>query len=91
MVPSIRSRRVVLNGGLHLSVVDDLTCSMTISMRLKLCSTTSWMRLSMAASIRSRRVVLKGGPLLSESHEWAIFMTRFDVYDFAGLWTLSHE
>ena len=29
MVTSIRSRRVVSNGGAHLSVADDLTCFMT--------------------------------------------------------------
>ena len=29
MVPSIRSRRVVSNGGPHLSVAHDLTCCMT--------------------------------------------------------------
>ena len=37
MLPSIRSRRVVSNGGLRLSVAYDLTCLMTSFCLYKLC------------------------------------------------------
>ena len=37
IVPSIRSRRVVSDGGLHLSVAHDLTCFMTFFELDKLC------------------------------------------------------
>ena len=65
MVPSIKSRRAVSNGGPHLSVAYDLTCFMTLSGFYKLRLKTSLMRLSIVPSIRSRRVVSNGGLHLS--------------------------
>ena len=37
MLPSVRSRRVVLNGGPHLSVAYDLACFITFLSLHKLC------------------------------------------------------
>ena len=65
MVPSIRSRRVVSDGGPHLSVAYDLTCFMTYFKIHKLYLKNARMRLSMVPPIRSRRVVSNGGPHLS--------------------------
>ena len=65
MVPSIRSRRVVSDGGLHLSVAYDLPCFTTFFALYERCSKHTLMALSIVPSIRSRRVVSNGGPHLS--------------------------
>ena len=65
MVPSIRSRRVVSNGGPYFSVAYDLTSFITFFGLYKLCLRNAWMRLSIVPSIRPRRVVSDGGPHLS--------------------------
>ena len=65
IVPSIRSRRAVSNGGPHLSVAYDLTCFIRFFERYKQCFENECMRLSIVSSIRSRRAVPNGGPHLS--------------------------
>ena len=65
IVPSITSRRVVSNGGLHLSVAYDLTSFMTFFRFYKVRVKTSLIRLPIVPSITSRRVVSNGGPQLS--------------------------
>ena len=64
MVLSIRSRRVVSNGGLRLCVACDLTCFLAFLSFYTFCSKNTRMRLSMVPSIRPRRVVSNDGPCL---------------------------
>ena len=80
MVLSIRSRRVVSNGGPHLSVAYDLTFFIMIFGLYKLCLEIAWTRLSMVPSIRSRRVVWNGGPHLSVAFLKPYFVTFFELY-----------
>ena len=78
-MPSIRSRRVVSDGGLHLSVAYDLTCFTTFFALYESCSKHTLMTLSMVPSIRSRRVVSNGGPHLSVAYDLTCFMTYFEL------------
>ena len=80
IVRSIRSRRVVSNGGLHLFVAHDLTSSITLFGLNKLCLKNACMRLSMVPSIRSRRIVSNGGPHLSIAHGSTSFIQIFGIY-----------
>ena len=77
MVPSIRSRRVVSNGGPHLSVADDVIWFITFSAFYKLCSIDTLTRRSMLPSSRSRRKVSHGGPHLSVAYDLTCFMKVF--------------
>ena len=79
MVPSIRSRRAVSNGGPLLSVAYDLTCFKRFVERYKRRLENARMRLSMVKSIRSRPVVPKGGPHLSVAYDLVCFMQFFDL------------
>ena len=73
IVQSIRSRRVVSNGGLHLSVGCDLTCFIRFFELYKLCLKSASMRLWIAPSFRSRRAVSNGGLLLSVAYDLSCF------------------
>ena len=63
IVPSIRSRRVVSNGGLLSSVAYDSTCFMRLFARYRRRLEIAGMRLSIVPLLRSRRAVSNGGPL----------------------------
>ena len=80
MVLSIRSRRVVPNGGPHLSVACDLTCFIKFVELYKLCLNNTCMRLSMVPSIRSRRVVPNGGPHMSVAYHLNSLTKSLELY-----------
>ena len=65
IVPSIRFRRVALNGGRPLSVAYDLTCIMTCCLILSTLTKNFINEAVDSTSIRSRRVVSNVGPHLS--------------------------
>ena len=68
IVPLVRSRRAVSDGGPLLSVAYDLTCFMRFFECCKLCLKNARIRLSIVPLVRSRRAVSDGGPLLSVAH-----------------------
>ena len=80
IVPSIRSRRAVSNGGPLLSVAYDLTCFMRLFECYKRCLENAWMRQSIVPLFRSRRAVSDGGPLLSVAYDLTCFMRFFEGY-----------
>ena len=80
MIPSIRSRRVVSNGGPHVSVAYVLTFFVTFFELYKFYLQNVRMRLPMVPSIRSRRVASNGGPHLSVAYDFTSFMTFFKLY-----------
>ena len=81
IVPSIRSRLDLSNGGFILSVAYDLTCFMRFFEGYKRCLENAWMRLSIAPLFRSRRAVSDGGPLLSVAYDLTCFMKFFEGYE----------
>ena len=80
IAPRFRSRRVVSDGGLILSVAYDLTSFMRFFQSYKCCSENAWMRLSIAPCFRSRRAVSNGGLLLSVAYDLTCFMRFFEGY-----------
>ena len=80
IVPSIRSRRAVSNGGLLLSVAYDLTCFMRFFELYKLSFKSASMRLWIAPCFRSRRAVSDGGLLLSGAYDLTCFIRFFEFY-----------
>ena len=74
IAPCFRSRRVVSNGGLLLSVAYDLICFMRFFALYKLCFKSASMKLWIAPSFRSRRAVSNGGLLLSVAYDLTCFM-----------------
>ena len=77
IVPSIRSRRAVPDGGPHVSAAYDLTSFMRFFGFDEKLSKSLSMRLSLAPSIRSRRAVSDDGPLLSVGYVLTCFMCFF--------------
>ena len=81
IAPRFRSRRVVSDGGLILTVAYDLTCFIRFFECHKRCSENAWMRLSIVRSIRSRRAVLDGGLILSVAYDLMCSITFFKGYE----------
>ena len=69
MVPSIRSHRIVSNGGLDLSVACLQSYFVTFIDLYSLYVKAACMSLSMVPSSRSRRVVSNGGLHLSVAYD----------------------